>query len=127
MLRRLCFEILNRVDYLLTLARLTIADWLAGPPPETPTDRAIREEGERIRKAFPKSISIIRSQSTAMMPDLDIWRAAQFLVRKHGANAELEAARLKDRMLDRGDDEARMGADNASDRCATDAAPWQPH
>jgi hypothetical protein len=36
------------------LARLTLLDWLAGAPPETPTDRAIREKGERIRKAFPQ-------------------------------------------------------------------------
>jgi hypothetical protein len=53
MFRRLCAEFLDRADYLLTLARLTVLDWLAGPPPDTPTDRAIREEGERIRKAFP--------------------------------------------------------------------------
>jgi hypothetical protein len=33
-------------------ARLGILDWLA-PLPETPVDRAIREEGERRRKAFP--------------------------------------------------------------------------
>ncbi len=35
-----------------SLARLTVLDWLA-PMPETPTDRAIREEGERLRKASP--------------------------------------------------------------------------
>jgi hypothetical protein len=29
----------------------TLECWLV--PPETPEDRAIREEGERIRKAFP--------------------------------------------------------------------------
>ncbi len=52
MLRRLCAELLDRAEYLLTLARLTVLDWLA-PMPETPTDRAIREEGERLRKAFP--------------------------------------------------------------------------
>lgn len=48
--------------------RLGVLDWLAGPQPETPVDRAIREEGEgsrlhrepdahsvtqRLRKAFP--------------------------------------------------------------------------
>jgi hypothetical protein len=33
-------------------AWLGILDWLS-PLPETPTDRAIREEGERLRKAFP--------------------------------------------------------------------------
>jgi hypothetical protein len=51
-LSRPCAELLDRVDYLLTLARLTV-DWLGGPPPETPTDRAIREEGQLIRKALP--------------------------------------------------------------------------
>jgi hypothetical protein len=34
---------LDRAGYLLTLARLSILDCLAGPSPETPTDRAIRE------------------------------------------------------------------------------------
>ncbi len=53
MLRRLCAELLDRIDYVLTLARVTVLDWLA-PMPETPTDRAIREEGERLRKAFPE-------------------------------------------------------------------------
>ena len=52
-LRRLCAELLDRADYLLTLTRLTALDWLA-PMSETPTDRAIREEGERLRKAFPE-------------------------------------------------------------------------
>jgi hypothetical protein len=52
MLRRFCSELLDRPDYLLTLVRLTVLDWLS-PPPETPTDRAIREQGERLRKAFP--------------------------------------------------------------------------
>jgi hypothetical protein len=59
MLRRLCFQAANwfvrgldRADYLLTLARLTVLDRLS-PMPETAVDRAIREEGERLRKAFP--------------------------------------------------------------------------
>jgi hypothetical protein len=54
MLRRLCAELLDRADYLFTVTRLTVLDWLAGPPPKTPTDRAIREEGDRLRKAFPE-------------------------------------------------------------------------
>jgi hypothetical protein len=43
-----------------------------------------------------------------MVSDLDIWRAANLLVRKHGANAALEAAKRADVMLDRGDDEGRL-------------------
>jgi hypothetical protein len=54
MFRRLWAELLDHADYLLTLMRLTVLDWFAGPPPETATDRAIREEGERLRKAFPQ-------------------------------------------------------------------------
>jgi hypothetical protein len=45
---------LNRADYLITLARLRILVRLAGRPPETPTDTAIREQGERLQKAFPE-------------------------------------------------------------------------
>ncbi len=43
-----------------------------------------------------------------MISDLDIWRAANLLIRKHGADAELEAARLQELMLDRGDNEGRL-------------------
>jgi hypothetical protein len=50
--RRFCAELLDRADYLLTLARLTVLDWLS-PMPETAVDRAIREEGIRLHKAFP--------------------------------------------------------------------------
>jgi hypothetical protein len=43
---------LDRADYLLMVARLTVLDRLA-PLQETPVDRAIRDEGERLRRAFP--------------------------------------------------------------------------
>jgi len=49
------YTALPHANFLLTLARLRMHDWLTGPAPETPTDRAIREEGERARKAFPKA------------------------------------------------------------------------
>jgi hypothetical protein len=42
-----------------------------------------------------------------MVSDLDIWRAANLLIRKPGADAELEAARLQDLMLERGDLQGR--------------------
>jgi hypothetical protein len=54
MFRRLVNSALDNAAHLLTLARLRLYDWMAGPPPETPTDRAIREEGERLRKALPE-------------------------------------------------------------------------
>jgi hypothetical protein len=43
-----------------------------------------------------------------VIPEIDIWRSADFLIRQHGADAELEAARLADVMLDRGDSEGRL-------------------
>ena len=43
-----------------------------------------------------------------MISDLDIWRAANLLIRQHGPDAELEAARLEDLMLGRADDEGRL-------------------
>jgi hypothetical protein len=43
-----------------------------------------------------------------MISELDIWRAANLLIRRHGADAELESARFHDLMLDSGDDEGRL-------------------
>jgi hypothetical protein len=51
---------------------------------------------------------MVLQSGVAMVPDLDIWRAANLLIRKHGANAELEAAKRADLMLERGDDEGRL-------------------
>jgi hypothetical protein len=38
-----------------------------------------------------------------MITDLDVWPAANLLIREHGQDAEIEAARKADLMLDRGD------------------------
>ena len=38
-----------------------------------------------------------------MIPDRDIWRAANLLIREHEADAETVAARRGDEMLERGD------------------------
>ena len=44
-----------------------------------------------------------------MIPDRDIWRAANLLIREHKADAEIVAARRADEMLERGDrDEQRV-------------------
>ena len=40
--------------------------------------------------------------------DLDIYRAANLLIRQHGADAELVAAQRVDLMLDRGDLDGRL-------------------
>jgi len=39
--------------------------------------------------------------------DLDIWRAANELIKQHGENASTEAARMFDLMTDKGDIEGR--------------------
>jgi hypothetical protein len=42
-----------------------------------------------------------------MVPDRDIWRAANLLIREHGADAEVIAAGRADEMLERGDHEGQ--------------------
>ena len=43
-----------------------------------------------------------------MIPDLDIWRAANLLIREHGADAEVVAARRADEMLERCDRDGQL-------------------
>ncbi len=38
-----------------------------------------------------------------MIPDLDIWRSAQVLIKQHGQDAPIHAAMRADAMLDKGD------------------------
>ena len=38
-----------------------------------------------------------------MISDPDIWRAACLLIQRHGADAEIEAAKRADQMIERGD------------------------
>ena len=38
-----------------------------------------------------------------MIPDLDIWRSAAVLVKRHGQEAPIHAATRADAMLDKGD------------------------
>jgi hypothetical protein len=54
MFRRFVYAALDNSTHLQMLARLWLHDWIAGSAPETPADRAIREEGERLGEAFPK-------------------------------------------------------------------------
>lgn len=43
-----------------------------------------------------------------MISDLDIWRAANLMIRQHGDLADLEACRLADVMLDRDDPDGQV-------------------
>jgi hypothetical protein len=43
-----------------------------------------------------------------MTPDIDIWRAANLLIKQHGENAEIVVAQRADLMLERGDPEGRL-------------------
>ena len=43
-----------------------------------------------------------------MISDLDVYRAANLLLKQHGERAELEACRLADMMLDRGDRDGQL-------------------
>ena len=42
-----------------------------------------------------------------MISDLDIYRAANLVIERHGGDAVIEAARMLDRMLELGDVEGR--------------------
>jgi hypothetical protein len=43
-----------------------------------------------------------------MIPDRDIWRAANLLIHKHDADAEVVATRRADEMLERGDRDGQL-------------------
>ena len=43
-----------------------------------------------------------------MIPDRDIWRAANLLIREHKAKADIMAARRADEMLERGDRDGQL-------------------
>ena len=43
-----------------------------------------------------------------MISEIDIYRAANLLIERHGVDAVIEAARLIDRMLDHGDREGQL-------------------
>jgi hypothetical protein len=73
MLRCLVCGALHSTVHLLTLVRLRLRDSIAGPAPETPTDQAIREEGERLREAFPQLISTIRRQGGTYCDEAQIY------------------------------------------------------
>jgi len=44
----------------------------------------------------------------AVVRDIDIWRAANLLLKQHGGDAEIEAAKRADLMLERGDRDGQI-------------------
>ena len=50
-----------------------------------------------------KRCSAESSMLVSVMREIDIWRAANLLIKQHGTDAEIEAAKLADLMLGRGD------------------------
>jgi hypothetical protein len=49
-----------------------------------------------------------KSTACRVLSDLDIYRAANLLIERHGADAVVEADQLLDLMLDRGDMDGRQ-------------------
>jgi len=45
---------LDRLDYLITYAKLRIVDWICKPELLTPADELREQDRDRLRKAFPK-------------------------------------------------------------------------
>jgi hypothetical protein len=79
MLRRLCVELLDRVDYLLTPARLTVLDWLAPMPRDADRSRHPRR-GRAATQGGPvarRSPAMIRAALVSAFVLLPIAAAAQ--------------------------------------------------
>ena len=54
-----------------------------------------------------KKAAAIRVRGEEVIAEIDIWRAANLLMSHHGADAEIEAAKKADLMLERGDHEGQ--------------------
>ena len=65
------------------------------------TLRATESRSSRVRNSAERD-------KTGMIPDRDIWRAANLLIREHRADAEVVAARRADEMSERGDQDGQL-------------------
>jgi hypothetical protein len=54
---RLVWSIIDRFDYTITSARLSVADWICGPDPPTAADRQREAGRERSQEVFPRGSS----------------------------------------------------------------------
>jgi hypothetical protein len=69
-----------------------------------------QQPDDKNRPSFQERRSAVRHvvSDIIVISELDLWRAANLLIKSHGIDAELEAARLQDLMLDRADDDGRL-------------------
>jgi hypothetical protein len=58
-----------------------------------------------------------------MIPDLDIYRSANLLVKQHGEDAPIHAAMRADAMLEAGDLDGYAAL--VAWRCSVPASPWR--
>jgi hypothetical protein len=54
LLARFFWQVVDDLDYLVTLARLRIVDAVAGPEPQTPADQQRERDREQLERAFPE-------------------------------------------------------------------------
>ena len=68
-----------------------------------------RNAGRRddLRRTTPARTALPTPAHRRMIPELDIYRAANLLIDRHGGDAVVEAAQMIDRMLELGDPEGR--------------------
>ena len=85
-----------------------LVDWKSTGKRPRPRNREVEAISEPGPKVGVTQVRVWLISTYEMISDLDIWRAANLLIRKHGADAELEAAKRADLMLDRGDDEGQL-------------------
>ena len=52
LLARFFWQVVDALDYFVTLAKLRIVDAAAGPQPETPADQQRGRDRERLERAF---------------------------------------------------------------------------
>lgn len=81
----------DRADYLITFARLSAVDWIAGPIPETPTDYAIPESGSGFRKALASKIAVLTRAATRAFCGFPL---LSLLLRDHRGSIAVEFAIL---------------------------------
>ena len=68
---------------------------------------SVHEDPTSSRNESPRATAL-RSGLDQMIPDRDIWRAANLLIREHKLEAEIVAARRADEMLERGDRDGQL-------------------